>query len=609
MTSFIPEEKITEIKNAADIFEIISEVVVLKKTGKNYVGLCPLHSEKTPSFTVSPDKQIFHCFGCGVGGNVISFIQKHNGLSFPESVKMLATRYGIEIPTQKMTPVQQRQMRQREQLLLVNKEAALFFHDCLGDGTRNQKATKYLEKRGISQETVHRFHLGYAPESWDSLLQFFSRKKLPLELVEKSGLVVSRKNSPGFYDRFRDRIIFPIFDGSLQVIGFGGRVLDDALPKYLNSPETPLYNKRRSLYGLPMAKTMSREMESVYIVEGYFDLLALHQHGIQNCVATLGTALTLDQVQIIKGFIGSNGRIILVYDSDESGIKAALRCIETFNKGYVQAQILVLPAGYDPDSYIFKFGKESFLEAASQARGLFPFLIDSALLKHGLSTDGKLRAISDLKNPLARIADPVERSLYIKELAERIDIDENAILQKIRAAALQTGRSGQKSTGKAGSASRHEIPPGSGQVFSKNNKRIEAQIIAMMLQFPEILPEIRERHLIDHFEDDVLKNIGNVILTLPAPLKGQEQENHLWVSRIIDRIQDEEGKKTATSMSINEGFWIREGCLRLISQFEATTRRGKIDLIQEIKAAEEKKDYKLLEKLLHQTQAQARKRQ
>ena len=218
----------------------------------------------------------------------------------------------------------------------------------------------------------------------------------------------------------------------MHVIGFGGRVMDDSMPKYLNSPETRLYNKSRSLYGLHLAKLKCRQTEAVYIVEGYFDLLALHQHGIQNSVATLGTSITAEHVQILRGFIGKDGNVILVFDSDDAGIKAAKRSIEVFDKGYINAQILVLPEGYDPDSYLFEFGVDAFLDLVSQAQGIISFLMDSAVKKHGLSNEGKIRVISEMKEPLASINDSVARSLYIKDLAECINIDESAVLERVR---------------------------------------------------------------------------------------------------------------------------------------------------------------------------------
>ncbi|MBW1758843.1 MAG: DNA primase [Deltaproteobacteria bacterium] len=434
MAIFVPEEKIFEIKNTADIVEVVSETVLLKKTGKNYLGLCPFHSEKTPSFTVNSEKQIFYCFGCGAGGNVFSFVMKQENLSFPEAAHMLARRYGIEVPTQTMSPQQKKSIGERDSLFEINKQAVAFFCNVLSNSTAGEKARVYLKKRGMAEDIINGFNLGYAPVGWDNLVNFFSKKRIPEVLVEKSGLIVARNKNHtqrknGFYDRFRDRIIFPVFDVSMRVIGFGGRVLDDSLPKYLNSPETPLYNKSRSVYGLHKAKQKCRETNTVYIVEGYFDLLSLFQHGISNAVATLGTSLTVEHVRLLKGYAG---RFVLVYDSDEAGIKAAQRSIDIFMKEGVDVRIIVLPEGYDPDSYLLEFGSGSFEKAAGNALGVMPFLMKSAVKKHGFSIEGKINIMSDLKAPLAAISDSVARSLYIKKAAELIDIDETAVLEKIR---------------------------------------------------------------------------------------------------------------------------------------------------------------------------------
>ncbi|MBU4415511.1 MAG: DNA primase, partial [Proteobacteria bacterium] len=600
---FIPEDKISEIKNSVDIVDIISEMVLLKKVGRNYVGLCPFHTEKTPSFTVSPEKQIFYCFGCGTGGNVFSFLMNHDGLSFFETAKMLANRYGIEIPSQTMSPEQKRRISERESLLAANKQAMDFFKHSLLSDAEGKIALEYLKKRGIREDTINRFNLGFAPAGWDNLINYFSKKNISQELVEKSGLIIKRKSKNGYYDRFRNRIIFPIFDVSKQVLGFGGRVMDDSLPKYLNSPETSVYNKSRSLYGLHIAKESCRASETVYIVEGYFDLLSLHQHGIANSVATLGTSLTQGHVQILKGFVGKDGRFILVYDSDAAGIKAAERSIKVFDKGYVNARILVLPEGYDPDSYLFEFGYKSFMDAVSQAQGIILFLIESAVKKYGLSIEGKIRIISDLKQPLAHINDSVERSLYIKKLAEIIGIDEAALIGKVRTV---FGNKSIKPNKELSDKKQDENLPAKGD-------RLERKIIAMMLQFPEILPEIITRNILDRFEDKSLSLIGQLVLKqrdrkgLRDKLHDVSTRGNGLVSDIINSIDDREERSIVASLSIGEDQWSREGCLKLLSQFESIRNRQEKTLLRKIKAAEESNDHELLLELLKKKQIQVSK--
>ncbi len=603
MTIYIPEDKVSEIKNTADIVEVVSEVVLLKKTGKNYVGLCPFHSEKTPSFTVSPEKQIFYCFGCAAGGNVFSFLMKHDGISFPDAAKMLAVRYGIDIPTHTLSPEQKRRISQRESLFAVNRLAMEFFRKQFLDAISEKRAMGYVKKRGINKEIFDNFNLGYAPKGWDNLLRFLKKKNISLDLVEKAGLIVSRKEKSGFYDRFRDRLIFPIFDLNMQAIGFGGRVMDDSLPKYLNSPETPVYNKSRSLYGLHLAKKKCREDERVYIVEGYFDLLALHQHGLQNSVATLGTSLTPEHVQLLKGFVGKDGGVILVFDSDDAGIKASQRSIEVFDKAYINAQIVVLPDGYDPDSYLFEFGIESFLELVSRAKGIIPFLMDSAVKKHGLSIEGKIRVISEMKEPLGSITDNVRRSLYIKELAECINIDEFAVLEKIRKISLRNRNRAKRPTwpNTGFGLGRHKMSvPDKAQenIFQGKWDKLERQIIAMMLQFPQILSEINERNILDFFENNALKSIGQLLLK-------HKDESEMQLSDIINLIEKKEQRNIVASLAIEENIWDHDACIGVIIRFESIRRKNVKKLLEKIKAAEKDNDLELLAKLLNQKQKMA----
>lgn len=603
MTIYIPEEKVSEIKNAADIVDVVSEVVILKKTGNNYVGLCPFHSEKTPSFTVSPEKKIFYCFGCTVGGNVFSFLMKHDGISFPDAAKILARRYGIDIPTRKISQQQKHRMSQRESLLAVNRQAMEFFRQELLEKTSGKRAMEYLKKRGISKEIIASFNLGYIPEGWDNIVKFYSKKKISLSIVEKAGLIVSREKKVGFYDRFRGRIIFPIFDLNMQVIGFGGRVMDDSMPKYLNSPETPIYNKSRSLYGLHLAKIKCRESEKVYIVEGYFDLLALHQHGLQNSVATLGTSLTPDHVKILRGFIGKDGKVILVYDSDDAGIKAAMRSIGIFMRAEVDASVIVLPQGYDPDSYLFEFGYESFLKTDSKAKSLMSFLIDSAVKKHGLSIEGKIRVISELNEPLASISDNVARSLYIKKLAESINIDESTVREKIRKISVRKKDRSKRSIWSNNDLTRSKHKTGaSDNVQGKDLKgkwdRLERQIITMMLQFPQILSKISESNIINLFEDNDLKSIGQLLLKY-------KERPEIRVSDIMNLIEDKEQRDMVASLAIGEDIWNHEACLGIINRFESLRKRNENTLIEKIKAAEKNNDFELLTKLLNQKQKMA----
>jgi DNA primase len=392
--------------------------------------------------------------------------------------------------------------------------------------------------------------------------------------------------------------------------------MDDALPKYLNSPETAVYNKSRSLYGIHRAKNKCRETGTVFIVEGYLDLIALHQNGIENSVATLGTALTTDHVKLLTRYAR---RMILVYDSDEAGIRSAQRCIETFWKEHVDfrrqdvysedkadTHILVLPAGHDPDSYIFEFGPEAFLEAASDSPGIITFLMDCAVRKHGLTTEGKIRIISELQEPLSAINDPVAQSIYIQQLAERTGIAESAVLDRIRTVGERkpgaTVFSGQHVTGsgRATAGDRSASDPEGRPSEVNSGSRFERRIIAMMLQFPDILPEISNLNILKYIENYNLKAIGELVLNFKPSTADQ-------VSELISRLENEEQQTLIASLAMEEEPWNKKGCLRLLTKFVDTRDRqiSGSQLEEQIRAAEKNNDHALLLILLNKKQKMA----
>ncbi len=599
---YIPDDKIAAIRDTADIVDIVSEVVRLKKAGKNYLGLCPFHSEKTPSFTVNREKQIFHCFGCHEGGNVFSFLMKYQGISFPEAARMLARRYNIEIPSAEASPAQKKAASEKEKLREVNRQAAEFFHACLKDGRLGKKALAYLENRGITSDICDTFQLGFAPAGWDNLIEFFRKKKVPLTLVEKAGLIAAKQGG-GYYDRFRDRVIFPIQALSGEVIGFGGRVMDDTLPKYLNSPETPIYNKRRTLFGLNRTKQNCRSARFVYLTEGYMDFLALYRCGIKNTVATLGTSLTAEQVRLLKGQVD---RVILLYDSDAAGIKAAQRAVAIFNqeKG-LEPYILTLPEGHDPDSYLRDHGVEKFQKIAETAQNAVRFLIESAINQHGLSVEGKLRVVADMQDHLAMIEDSVARDLYVKTLAERLGIDERAVRERVNKA-LAGQRKSEQRTGRAASADGDGRRPDAGKTSnaSREHDRLERQIVAMMLHVPDLLGEIETHGVLDFFENPALKTLGNNILANRKLLLNPE--NDLTVL-----AEDEEQRNVITSILLGSEFSEPDisGCRKLLAQFLKRRYRQQDELSKKIKTAEENKDDDLLEQLLKEKQKQIQARE
>ncbi len=593
MAAYIPDEKITAIKNASDIVDVVAESVSLRRAGRNFLGLCPFHAEKTPSFTVSPDKQIYYCFGCGAGGNVFSFLMKHGGMSFPEAAKALAGRYGIDLPTRDLTPHEKKKLTERESILTLNGEAMTFYRDCLLSDEDGKQAKSYLIKRGMTKKTIETHQLGFAPDGWDHLVRHFRLRRRNVATALQAGLIVRRQKGDGCYDRFRNRIIFPIFNAQNQPIGFGGRVMDDSLPKYLNSPESPVYHKSQSLYGLNRARQKCRATQTVYVVEGYFDLLTMHQFGLENTVATLGTSLTDEHVKILKGFVGEGGRAVLVYDSDQAGIKAAQRSVAVFQKGLLDARILVLPKGHDPDSFLLAHGPDEFLKAAGESMGMLAFMVEMAVDKHGLNIDGKVRIVNDLKPAILAIGDPVARSLRIKQLAERLGVDESVILQKIRRPLAVPRRPGWLKDRQPDQASPDSRSP-RGERY-----RLERQVVAMMLQFPEMIADIGRKDLIAHFTDPMLAEIGNSIID-HFSRTGSD------IAGLVSRWEDADKKALVARLSLTDEHWDRDGCMNLINQFEASVRRRDKALLKRIDAAEKRGDKALVDQLLLEMQLQAR---
>jgi DNA primase len=422
--AFIPEDKLLEIKDAAAIEEVVGQYVKLEQKGRNLLGLCPFHSETKPSFTVAPDKGIFHCFGCGAGGNVFSFLMQYHRLSFPEAVQELARRYGIPLTLKELGPEGAQQAKKRTAAYEANATAAAFYAATLAS-SEGAPGRAYLKKRGLTPEIIRAFQLGYAVDEWDALRRHFQSRGISLELAQEVGLLMPRAQG-GYYDRFRQRIIFPIFDRQSRVIAFGGRIVGDGEPKYLNSPESLLYHKGRTLYGLPQAAEALRKTGVALVVEGYLDLIALQVQGIGNVLATLGTALTREQVRLLKGLVS---KVVLVYDGDAAGARAMMRAFPLFAQEKLAVRALPLPAGMDPDSYAQAHGVELFRTAWEAAQPWFSYLLEDLTITHGLDIEGRVRILEELRPYFQAIQDPVEQDLWLKAASERLGVDE-AVLRK-----------------------------------------------------------------------------------------------------------------------------------------------------------------------------------
>lgn len=410
---------IDEIKSKVNIVDVIGREVPLKQSGSNFKGLCPFHNEKTPSFMVNEQKQIFNCFGCGEKGDVIHFVQRFNNMEFMEACEKLAEEYNIEIP--------KHGTRRKEDLSRyyeINSVAARFFFDNL---TRcANPGYTYIRKRGISDETIKHFGLGYSPNSWNSLYKYLQSKGVSDDDMLKLGLVTQGKK--GVYDKFRGRLMFPIFNTRGKVIGFGGRALGDEMPKYLNSPESEVFLKKNNLYALNFTKKNVSDENQVIIVEGYMDAISLYQNGICNVVASLGTALTENQCQLITRYTKN---VVLSYDSDSAGIKAALRGIDVMRSSHANVRILQVTGGKDPDEFVKKYGKQEFLKLVNGAAPATDFTLEMTKKKYNLSDN--LEIIEYIRScvPILKKLGAVEQDLYVKKLASEFDISEHSILTEI----------------------------------------------------------------------------------------------------------------------------------------------------------------------------------
>ncbi len=425
----IPDEKIEEVRTASDIVDVISSVVSLKKRGKNYLGLCPFHQEKTPSFTVSAEKQMYHCFGCGVGGNVFTFVMEHEKVSFVEAVRTLAERAGIALPAEGTED--RARATENEALYAVCRRAALYFHDNLLQTVEGQLALEYFHHRGFSDDTIRTFGLGYSMNGWDALVRHGEKEGLEPSLLEKSGLILRREDGSGFYDRFRGRAMFPFLSPSGRVVGFGARKLreDDPLGKYINSPETPIYDKSRNLYGLYQSKEAIREQESAILVEGYADLISVFQAGIRNIVASSGTALTVEQIQLLHRYTKN---IFLVYDADSAGSKAMLRGVDLIIEQGLDVRVVELPEGEDPDSLVRKEGGDEFKKHLLGALSFLDFkagMYETQGLMN--SPEGKAEAVRGIVGTIAKMKDEIKRSFYIKSVSERFGIYESVLYREM----------------------------------------------------------------------------------------------------------------------------------------------------------------------------------
>ncbi len=579
MSRVFTEDVIFRVKQAADIVEVISQYLPLKKAGKYFKAPCPFHGESNPSFSVNPERQMFHCFGCNEGGDVIAFVMKYQNLSFAEAVRDLAERYHLPLPDAEVSGSNEddRKTGLRKKLFRVNELAVEFYREVLLS-SKGLKAREYLQERKLAAEVVERFSLGYAPEGWDGIVSFMRRRKVPQDLVEAAGLIIPR-NGTGYYDRFRDRLMFPIEDTSGRIIGFGGRTLCGDNAKYLNSPETEVYRKGRSLYGLRNAQKTARSEGRLLLVEGYMDALALVSHGIENVAATLGTALTQDQLRLAKRVSTS---IVAAFDSDEAGRKAVLRNAPLFFNESVNVTVLVLPGGEDPDEYINREGRERFQSRIAEAPSLADFCIDASFSRGVENVAAQSAAVEELKPLFSAMRNDLEKNRCIRTVAERLRLDET-VVGRILASEPRMERTERV-------LNRHR-PAGAG--------KLERDVMRFYLQNPRAGDALLRAGIYEQFQDAQLGAILRDALTTCRKEGGidfdllmarhSDPETHRMLAEMI--FQEEE----------NHGRDIESILEDILNTFHKRAFKSKAEELNTlIEAAEKMKDSETVQALLLQ---------
>lgn len=522
------DDIIEEVRSRNNIVDVISEYVRLQKKGSSYFGLCPFHNEKSPSFSVSPGKQMFYCFGCGVGGNVFTFLMEYENATFPEVLEKLADRAGIQLPKQEYSREAKQEADKKSALLAINKAAAQYYYYQLRT-ERGQQAMAYLTGRQLSAETMQKFGLGYAGRYSSDLYRYLKSKNFSDELLKISGLFnVDEKH--GMTDKFWNRVIFPIMDVNNRVIGFGGRVMGDAKPKYLNSPETMIFDKSRNLYGLHIAR--SSRKKNMIICEGYMDVISLHQAGFTNAVASLGTALTSQQCSLLKRF---TNEVLVIYDSDGAGVKAALRAIPLLKDAGLATKVINLAPYKDPDEFIKAEGAEAFAERLEQGTNGFLFEIDKLQLQYDLKDpQGKTDFFHEIARRLCRFTDEMERNNYMETICFRYRIEPQMMKKLVNQLALKG----------VGAAPRTED---AGPVKQKQKMKVSGSDMAQRLMltwlstYPSIYDGIRKVITLTDFTNPLYHRIAELLFA-------QMEKGRAEPAAILDRFQDVEEQKEVAAV-------------------------------------------------------------
>ena len=495
MAPRIPENLLEDILGRLDIVELISGYIPLKKAGGNFKANCPFHQEKTASFMVSPERQIYHCFGCGESGNAFKFLMRHERMEFPEAVEALAKKTGVILPEHD-NPEAQRAASLSNQIYKINELAATFYQSNLQAGAA-QGSRDYLLNRGIKPETIKEFNLGLATSGWDSLINFLRSKGVPLSFMEKAGLILP-KDAGGYCDRFRNRIIFAVFDIRGRIIGFGARVMDNSLPKYINSPETPVYVKGKNLFGLNLSKDFIRDSDCAVIVEGYLDFMIPYQEGIKNVVASQGTALTLEQIKLIKRYTHN---VVMIFDGDTAGQIATLRSLDILIDEGINVKIVPLPKGMDPDELVRQQGPASLKSKIKHACSFFDYKLELLKSRYDINdAHGKSKIVSEMLSTINKFDNAILRGEYTKRLSEEINLPEHYILEELNK--LRPGVSFQKTDQAGLQKKQSEINPA------------EKLLIKFMLEEKDLIAKIMQELSPSDFQDIRTAKIVSVMQEL-----------------------------------------------------------------------------------------------
>ncbi|PYZ95304.1 DNA primase [Salipaludibacillus keqinensis] len=583
MSQRIPEETIEKVRQALDIVDVISEYVQLKKQGRNFVGLCPFHGEKTPSFSVSPDKQLYHCFGCGAGGNVFSFVMESEGISFIESVEKLAERTNVSLPELDSKANGKPEVSDQMKRWFQGHElAAKLYHHVLTVSDEGREAREYLRKRGFTKEMIDKFQIGYAPNSWDFLSSFLDKRSFSAEEMSECGLLGLRDFDNKPYDRFRGRIMFPIWDRRGNMIAFGGRVISDGHPKYLNSPESEVFNKSDVLYFFHKARSVMRKKNEAVLFEGYVDVISAWRAGIENGVASLGTALTESQAKMIRR---NADKIILCYDSDNAGLNATYKNAQILESIGAQVVIGKLPEGDDPHDYIQRHGADQFVhEVISQHITFMAFKFDYFRRGKNLQHEGdRLNYIDQILKEISQLNRAIERDYYLRQLAEEFSLSLEALKQE-QSTLLQAQQKKQK----------RQIHQAVQAKTLKETKKMltahenaERELIALMLQSRQVAEQVQKELGGDFHYDDY-----QAIAALIYSFYGEGFEPN--PSHFIERIDDSQLRKKATELAMKKvnsdlSEQVLNDYLKQIRQFPKRKEIEQLKIKQ--KQAEEASDF------------------